>query len=693
MAVAASLSAGEGGQQRRRRRGIYAVLLWLVVASLLPGMVGATVLFVREYLHGRAQLEASTIATARALAQAVDSQLFQAVAIGDALATAKSLQSDDLATFHEHARKLIDVSKAVDVVVLSDATGQQLINTLRGSGVPLPQHANPDVNQRVFATGRPVISDIYIGGVLRKPVMSVDLPVVVGGKVKYNLSIGLMLGRFNDMLEKQGLPDGWIIGVFDSTGTLAGRIPSPEKFVGQKGTAEFIQRIKESPEGAMETYSRENIPTLSSWSRSAMTGWSVGIGIPRAQLEEGLRKSLLLLAAGMATLMAIGVALAWMTAKRIGDAIRGLRAPALALVTGVREPLPELDIREPAEVLDAIGHASELLSDNTSALEVAYESLLAKEAELQEAHHRARFGVWRWYRETGKMLVSDSVREIFGRDVPSFPEQRDSLLPVESWERLWAVMQGVVRTGEQADVELQACHGGGAMIWLDFRCDAGRRVDGEIVEVTGSVLDITQRKEAELKLEAARRRYRQELEQQVADRTAELKAANETLERLARIDALTGLPNRRVAEERLRFEFLRLKRTRSPYAVLFLDIDRFKEINDTYGHETGDRVLRRLGTILAESIRETDLVARFGGEEFLALLVDTEVEAATMIAEKIRETVARDAILPDGRHFTVSIGISMARDSDAHGDVAVRRADDALYEAKGTGRNRVCVIG
>jgi diguanylate cyclase (GGDEF)-like protein len=167
-----------------------------------------------------------------------------------------------------------------------------------------------------------------------------------------------------------------------------------------------------------------------------------------------------------------------------------------------------------------------------------------------------------------------------------------------------------------------------------------------------------------------------------------LVAANQELEQLARVDALTGLQNRNSANERLRQEFLRLKRSGHLYVVLFMDIDYFKTINDTYGHDTGDQVLRHVATVLKDTLRESDFVARYGGEEFLAVLPETNAEGALRLAETVRQTVSRHAF-PVAERVTVSIGVAMATDQDKNEEVAVRRADTALYQAKADGRNAV----
>ena len=179
------------------------------------------------------------------------------------------------------------------------------------------------------------------------------------------------------------------------------------------------------------------------------------------------------------------------------------------------------------------------------------------------------------------------------------------------------------------------------------------------------------------------------LEEKVRERTAELRIANRELEKLARFDALTHIGNRLYANERLFEEFVRMKRTGVPYAVVLMDVDHFKQVNDTHGHEVGDQVLQAIGGILNESCRITDFVARFGGEEFLVILPDTTEDQALLVAEKIRVAVAEFSI-PNISPITLSIGVAITRPGDTCEEDAVKRADQGLYQAKQTGRNKVC---
>ena len=161
---------------------------------------------------------------------------------------------------------------------------------------------------------------------------------------------------------------------------------------------------------------------------------------------------------------------------------------------------------------------------------------------------------------------------------------------------------------------------------------------------------------------------------------------------MATHDALTSLPNRMLSNERLKNCFLTLKRSRIVYAVLILDIDHFKAVNDSHGHAMGDQVLQRLASELRNAVRESDFVARIGGEEFLVLLPATGLDEACLVAEKIRLAV-QAMKSPTGESITVSIGIATASPDDVDEDVCVLKADNMLYEAKGAGRNRVMCFG
>ena len=165
------------------------------------------------------------------------------------------------------------------------------------------------------------------------------------------------------------------------------------------------------------------------------------------------------------------------------------------------------------------------------------------------------------------------------------------------------------------------------------------------------------------------------------------------LARAAREDFLTGAVNLRTFYELANQEFARFKRSGEAFSLLVLDLDHFKKINDTLGHEAGDDALRKFVQIVTANLREQDIFARAGGDEFRLLLPGTPPSGAIVLAEKIREEVSRVSLRAsnDSVPLTMSAGLCRCHPDDTRIDDVVRRADAALYEAKASGRNAVRV--
>jgi diguanylate cyclase (GGDEF)-like protein len=160
-------------------------------------------------------------------------------------------------------------------------------------------------------------------------------------------------------------------------------------------------------------------------------------------------------------------------------------------------------------------------------------------------------------------------------------------------------------------------------------------------------------------------------------------------EQRALTDALTGLANQRAAHDTLRRMVAQASRQMQPLAVILLDLDHFKQINDAYGHDKGDDVLAAVGTVLQSSLRASDFAARYGGEEFLLLLPQTEREGATTVAGHIRTDLAAAVIRNVDRRVTASFGIAILPDDAVDAPTLIRQADRALYAAKKAGRDRI----
>ncbi len=183
---------------------------------------------------------------------------------------------------------------------------------------------------------------------------------------------------------------------------------------------------------------------------------------------------------------------------------------------------------------------------------------------------------------------------------------------------------------------------------------------------------------------------RRDLERRVEERTVALQEANRQLAEMSRTDALTGLPNRRGFLEACAAELERSRRSGRPFAIVLADVDRFKRVNDTLGHAAGDAALSGIARGIRDALRAQDLVARWGGEEFILLLPETDAAGATQVAEMVRAAIAASPFELAGSTLllTASFGVAEHRDPTRL-EPTIAAADRALYRAKESGRNRV----
>ena len=182
------------------------------------------------------------------------------------------------------------------------------------------------------------------------------------------------------------------------------------------------------------------------------------------------------------------------------------------------------------------------------------------------------------------------------------------------------------------------------------------------------------------------------LQEEVSRQRDELQELNARLLSISRTDGLTGLLNRRHLEERLQEQYEHAKRLAEPFSIVMCDLDKFKSVNDTYGHQAGDAVLKQLSELLTHQAREIDHVGRYGGEEFMLVLPGTVLDAGVTFAERVRHAIAEHTFTFEGGaiHRTASFGVAAWPHPRIDGcDALVKAADDALYVAKETGRNKV----
>lgn len=265
-----------------------------------------------------------------------------------------------------------------------------------------------------------------------------------------------------------------------------------------------------------------------------------------------------------------------------------------------------------------------------------------------------------------RLYVSPSASDILGWPPAEMLGQRWSLVHPDDRALQQQVMEDVLASGQPRTATYRVQHKDGHYVWIEAVTRPIPSIDGDGMDIIYTGRDVSRRVAAEAALEASHRE----------------------LERLVRVDTLTDLANRRQFEERLELALLRLQRHGTSVAVMYLDVDHFKRINDTWGHAAGDRVLRAFAQRLTGCVRATDLVARLGGDEFVVIVEDAALpDAAETVARKL-VTEMRQGIDIDGTTLvaTTSIGIAYA-DAPTDATTLLAAADAALYAAKQAGRN------
>ncbi|CUW38255.1 conserved protein of unknown function(Signal transduction histidine kinase, homodimeric,376-464;ATPase-like, ATP-binding domain,503-614) [Magnetospirillum sp. XM-1] len=358
-------------------------LVLLVMVCLLPGSLAVGLLIYDFYHRQRALLEQNMVQTAHALALSVDREIARRVAALQVLATSPHLANDDLARFYEQAKIILSEQGGLNIV-LSNEAEQQVLNLARPFGTPLPRHGSPEQIAKIFATGQPAISDLFVGGVLKRYLITIDVPVRMNGRIIYNLSMALLPENLSHLLTEQQLPRGWISAIFDSRGVIVARTHLSEKFIGQSGSPVLVERMRQSSKGLSENNTLEGIPVYGAFSHGSVSQWSVAVGVPKQTLLADLRNSILLVSGSAIALTVVGLGLAWAVGGQIRRSVRSLIRPALALGSGEEVRSPRQDIREVDELSSALTTAAALLRQRTAERDLARRNEAETQRLLQE---------------------------------------------------------------------------------------------------------------------------------------------------------------------------------------------------------------------------------------------------------------------------------------------------------------------
>jgi signal transduction histidine kinase/CheY-like chemotaxis protein/PAS domain-containing protein len=355
-------------------------LTYLVIAAVLPIWLVSAYLVYSAFVAKRNEVHDSMKGTARSLSLVLDRELAGIQGALSAFATSPSFVSHDFAAVQRQAGRLLQAYPRADIIV-ADATGQQLVNSFLPYGTPLPKRKNPETVRRVFATAKPVISDLYYGAVTRRPLIGIDVPVISGGKVLYDLAMTFPADYLSDILSKQPLAPDRYATILDSRQVVVARFPQQVKHLGNPANPKLRQAIKLGKEGRIEGTNLAGTPVYVNFCRSEISNWSVIVGISRSAVMTQVYQWTATAVAVAALISFFGIALALTYARCIARAINTLVGPAQAIGRG--EPITAAEphtIKETGEVATALYQASALLQSRNRDLsesEQRYAALFA----------------------------------------------------------------------------------------------------------------------------------------------------------------------------------------------------------------------------------------------------------------------------------------------------------------------------
>lgn len=488
------------------------------------------------------------------------------------------------------------------------------------------------------------------------------LPIIVAGRTVAVVSASTLLGLLPRLLDpEQSLSADAIVSLANAEATVIARSLDAERWIGQPAPIDkdvVGERLAEG-HGNAESTGLDGAERIFGFTRSGVLPWLVYVGIPvdtalaasRARLRESLALGIVVIATGM--LLAI-----WFS-RRLTQPLRQLGRDARIFSEGRFDHRSRVQSHSEIGLLaQTLNHMAAAIEANlvaerhgaerlTLALESSDQALFDWDIAAQQIHYSARASTLRG--------GPDEATSMSPADMQGLVHRADI-------DTVRAEMRSVLK-GEKAlfDVEFRIRHRSGEWPWIRSRGRVVERdTEGRAARLVGTHADVSKRK-----------------------------AVEASLRQRAELDALTGLPNRALFDDRLAGAIERAARTGLGMALLFLDIDHFKGVNDTQGHPAGDALLQITARRLLAAVRSVDTVARLAGDEFTVILEGMGDPAdAERVAAKIVEAVRAPMLLGDvSINVSVSLGLALL-DSEDDAPGLVKRADQALYAAKRGGRDR-----
>lgn len=523
--------------------------------------------------------------------------------------------------------------------------------------------------KEVMRTRQFVVGPINYGAVSKGWVTVLAQPIFnASGSMIGAVQTPINLLKFNLAPTSAMLPNATLVTIIDSHGNVIARSSQPEKFVGKNlSDITMVQAVLSHPRGMLRSDGADGIERIFGFVPVVGTDWKVLAGTRTDVALVQAKRSAIANSAAVLVILCAAIFLGVHFSRRISAPILAVRVAAGRVAGGDLQCRAE--VGGPLEIAEVATRFNQMLD----AIVTSQQALRASEARLQMAMDGSRLALWDADLAAGTISFSDTWSELIGG--PAGPVTYNindfySYIPTEDFDSVKHHLAATLR-GLDAHfaVEYRFPLASGELNWFSGEGRVSERdASGHAMRMIGVNRDIRERK-----------------------------VAQQTIQQMAFYDALTGLPNRRFLMEKLQQASASSKRYRHHNALLFIDLDNFKLINDSLGHAQGDILLQQVGNRISACLRETDVLARLGGDEFVVLLQNTERDATRMathaeiVGEKIRSVLNQPTRLNNNEYqVSASIGIALLdAQSEMDTEALLQQADTAMFQAKAGGRNMI----